>query len=73
MYCVPVGAVELRNSLSQAFAIELPATVTFDYPTPTALAAHIAEAAQPQRVVSLDGASLASWESASSLAVSLQV
>jgi Phosphopantetheine attachment site len=36
------GAVELRNALSQAFGLELSATVTFDHPTIAALATHIA-------------------------------
>lgn len=36
------GAVELRNALSQAFALVLSATVTFDHPTVAALAGHIA-------------------------------
>ena len=36
------GAVELRNALSQAFGLELSATVTFDHPTVAALAGHIA-------------------------------
>jgi len=63
------GAVELRNALSSHFGLELPATVTFDYPTPAALASFLAEAAQPRADVALDAASLASWESASSLAV----
>ena len=38
-----LGAVELRNTLSQQFKVELPATFTFDYPTPQAMAAHIAD------------------------------
>lgn len=37
-----LGAVELRASLESAFAMELPATVTFDHPSVAALAAHIA-------------------------------
>lgn len=37
-----VGAVELRNAVQKAFGIELPATVTFDYPTMDALATYIA-------------------------------
>ena len=37
-----LGAVELKNSLSQQFDVELPATFTFDYPTPQAMAAYIA-------------------------------
>jgi Phosphopantetheine attachment site len=32
------GAVELRTSLSTRFGAELPATITFDYPTVATLA-----------------------------------
>jgi acyl carrier protein len=35
-------SVELRNRLQRAFAIALPPTLTFDYPTPRKLADHIA-------------------------------
>lgn len=37
-----LGAVELRNALSQSFEVELPATFTFDYPTAQAMAGCIA-------------------------------
>ena len=34
--------MELRNAVTAAFGISLPATVTLDYPTVDALAAHVA-------------------------------
>ena len=46
-----LGAVELRNAIGTRFGMDLPATVTFDYPTPANLAGYIAAhsaAAQPQ-------------------------
>ena len=36
------GAVELRNALSTKFGVELPPTVTLDYPSVAALASHLA-------------------------------
>ena len=42
-----LGAVELRNNLASAFAVDLPSTVTFDYPTINALAAFIASMQLP--------------------------
>jgi hypothetical protein len=32
-----LGAAELRNDLGSAFGVELPATISFDYPTIAAL------------------------------------
>lgn len=37
-----LGAVELRNKLEASLGVELPATVTFDYPTTAALASFLA-------------------------------
>ena len=36
-----LGAVEFRNAVSAAFAIDVPATAAFDYPTVASLAAHL--------------------------------
>ena len=43
-----VGAVELKNAVSAAFGLELPATVTFDYPTVQALSGYISQNAARQ-------------------------
>ncbi|KAI8473970.1 MAG: hypothetical protein J3K34DRAFT_383389, partial [Monoraphidium minutum] len=42
-----LGAVELRNALADMFEVELPPTLTFDHPTPAALAGFIAETKYP--------------------------
>ena len=42
-----LGSVELRNSLASRFGIDLPATVTLDYPSISALAAYIASLLVP--------------------------
>ena len=41
------GAVELRNVLNTAFAIQLPATAIMDYPTVEALTGHVASLVVP--------------------------
>ena len=41
-----LGAVELRNALASRFSLDLPATLTFDYPSISALAGYLAAAAQ---------------------------
>ena len=38
-----LAAVELRNSLSSMFAISLPATLIFDYPTIAAISSFVRE------------------------------
>ena len=42
-----LGAVELRNSIQVRFGFDLPATVTFDYPTATAMASYISSQRRP--------------------------
>jgi len=42
-----LGSVELRNTLSQQFEVELPATLTFDHPSIAAMAKHISSLVSP--------------------------
>ena len=39
-------AVELSGSLQERLGLDLPTTLVFDYPTPAAIASHVAELAQ---------------------------
>jgi hypothetical protein len=43
-----LGAVELRNNISSAFGVDLPATATLDFPTISALAVYLAGVIAPQ-------------------------
>lgn len=53
-----VGAVELKNAVSGAFGLELPSTVTFDYPTIDALAQYIASTSQSVNTSAVAGPAL---------------
>ncbi len=43
-----LGAVDLRNALAAQFSVDLPTTVTFDFPTVPALARFITSLVVPQ-------------------------
>lgn len=45
--CRTSGAVELRNTLGDKFGIELPPSLALDFPTVSAIAAHIAATLAP--------------------------
>eukprot|EP00884_Botryococcus_braunii_P010940 jgi/Botrbrau1/19848/Bobra.0124s0084.1 len=48
-----LGAVELRNAISNAYRIHLPATILFDYPTLAALTGKIIELVDPVKTPEL--------------------
>ena len=43
----PAGAVQLRNSITERFGVELPATAALDFPTVLALAGFVAQSVAP--------------------------
>jgi acyl carrier protein len=49
-----LASVELRNSLAEAFGLNLPATLAFDYPSISAIAGYIADAGPPHRLAIVD-------------------
>ena len=59
-----LGAVQLRNEIGSAFGVELQPTVTFDHPTPEALANHVAS--QTAGVIAMPAAVLAAEDKSSS-------
>lgn len=62
----PAGAVELRNQLSERFAVDLPATFIFDHPSLAAIAAFLAaRATQPSTSalgIDASAAGLSIWQ-----------
>lgn len=46
--------MQLRNDLSKIFDMDLPSTITFDYPTPSALAKWIAQATMESQFTTVD-------------------
>ena len=66
-----LGAVELRNALGAAFGLDLPPTVTLDYPSIAALADYIASVAaagthEREHTLPYLSASLSVWSQAES-------
>ena len=55
--CFHVGAVELRNAISQHYNLDLPATLLFDYPTISSVAnylsKHMTRVMETENVVTL--------------------
>lgn len=60
-----LGSVELRNSLSSRFSVELAPTCTLDYPTVGALAQHIQRLIVPETAAAVTGAIDSAWSGGS--------
>eukprot|EP00955_Chlamydomonas_euryale_P075597 362378-Chlamydomonas_euryale.AAC.2 len=50
-----LGSVELRNSLQARLGVDLPPTLVFDYPSASAIAAHVADRISTQAQVGVGG------------------
>jgi len=53
-----IGAVELRNAVHDSFGVDLPATVTFDYPSVDALASFITAGSKTNNTIGGNSSSL---------------
>lgn len=53
-----LAAVELRNAVAAAFSIDVPATITFDYPTLKALGSYVAAQVAPTEAPAASHAAL---------------
>ena len=49
-----LGAVELKNTLSGRFGVQLPATLIMDHPTPHAIAAYLSGVNRPPCILAVN-------------------
>lgn len=68
-----LGSVELRNALCSRFSVQLPPTVTLDYPSIASLSAYLSEFASARGDEAAANPDGAAWESVSLSSLSMQV